>query len=195
MSFCKEGDKPKVKYKFNNSTEQRYESNLSPIEIETGRLTKSSQNEDYDAEGFTIVNASGGRATVINYRTRVGPTTGVQQIQFWSCGNDDWDNRQPDGTYPVWYNQDAPIVGIDRTVKCPPPYPGGDCYLRVKHQNSVIYEVRGECPLTFNIQCGNCPPGHIECKCNAYPGYCCIPCSEIRNGIAAATAQLRGING
>jgi hypothetical protein len=190
MSYCEEGDKPKVKYKFNNGTEQTYESPYSPIDVETGRLAKSSQNEDFDAEGFTLIYSDGQKKTLINYRTRISPTTGQNQEQYWSCGNDDWDNRQPDGTYPIWYNQPLTVVGVDRTIKCPPPYPDGDCYLRVKYQGSVIYEVKGECPLTFDVQCGNCPAGTIECKSNKYPGYCCIPCQGTASKINNVAAKV-----
>ncbi|MBW4571600.1 MAG: hypothetical protein KME31_27360 [Tolypothrix carrinoi HA7290-LM1] len=50
-------------------------------------------------------------------------------------------------------------------------------------------------PPKYEIVCGNrCPEGYIKCACDAYPGYCCIPCSEIRGGIASATSALRSIN-
>lgn len=47
----------------------------------------------------------------------------------------------------------------------------------------------------FNVACGdNCPDGYLRCDCNEYPGYCCIPCSEIKGEIANAKALLRNIN-
>lgn len=47
----------------------------------------------------------------------------------------------------------------------------------------------------WEVDCDDdCPPGTIKCVCPEYPGYCCISCSEMKNGIAAATAAVRGIN-
>jgi hypothetical protein len=56
-------------------------------------------------------------------------------------------------------------------------------------------EKTSDTPPKYNVACGDgCPPNHIKCKCDSYPGYCCIPCNEIKGGIAAATAAVRGIN-
>lgn len=46
----------------------------------------------------------------------------------------------------------------------------------------------------FKISCGDdCPDGQMKCKCDSYPGYCCVSCNEIISGINSATATLRGI--
>lgn len=29
----------------------------------------------------------------------------------------------------------------------------------------------------------DCPDGHLKCMCNTYPGYCCIPCSQIKQAL------------
>lgn len=53
-----------------------------------------------------------------------------------------------------------------------------------------------ECPNgNYEVSCDDdCPEGYMKCTCPEYPGYCCISCSEIKGGIANATAQLRGMN-
>lgn len=59
---------------------------------------------------------------------------------------------------------------------------------------NLIFSDSGE-NITFNVICNDdCPPNHIKCNCPQYPGFCCIPCSEIKNGITAATAAVRKIN-
>ena len=46
----------------------------------------------------------------------------------------------------------------------------------------------------YTISCDNdCPDGYIKCTTTSYPGYCCIPCSEVKGGIANITAMLRNM--
>lgn len=195
MSYCKEGDKPKVEFKFDDSPKRIYYSKVSPIQIETGRYAKDDNNQDYDAEGFEILYSNGSKQTVINYRTRIDPTSGQPNIQFWSCGGKDWDNRQPDGSYSIWYPYPFPVVGINRAVKCPPPYPDGDCYIRVKFNNTLLFEARGKCPSESNVICGNCPPGQCEVKTDRYPGYCCVDCKSTASKINNLVSKARCCDG
>lgn len=38
----------------------------------------------------------------------------------------------------------------------------------------------GDKPPSVKVACDEqCPPHHIRCESNNYPGYCCIPCAEI----------------
>lgn len=192
MYYCKSGDKPRVEYTFNGKNKRIFQSQLAPINITTEQITKNDIGAGFNAEGYTIITADGGRITVHNYRTQKNNT----EIQFWSCGNTDWDNRQPDGSLPIWYPLTSPIVSIDYSKKCPVPIKPSEyeCVLKISYEGNQIYSDSGDCPLNFVVACGNCPNGYIECKTDAYPGYCCIPCNEIRNGIAAATSAIRGIN-
>lgn len=65
----------------------------------------------------------------------------------------------------------------------------------IKDKNgSQLYQKSFNQQPNVDVSCNGCPPNHIKCKCNSYPGYCCIPCDEIKGGIAAATAAVRGIN-
>lgn len=187
--YCEEGNKPKVEYSFKDK-KGIFISKHSPIEVITLIGLKNSNGDKYNAEGFTINFVGGEKRSVINYRTQKGE----KEIQYWSCGGSDWDNRQPDGTYPVWYNSPG-ILSLDYSKKCPPPYPNQDCILTVKYNEIILFSIRGECPLNFNVICGNCPQGTQECKHNAYPGYCCIPCESTVQKIKALALKVGKYNG
>ncbi|MBD2412212.1 hypothetical protein FACHB389_35910 [Nostoc calcicola FACHB-389] len=69
------------------------------------------------------------------------------------------------------------------------------CQIKITGSSNVFTDTV-ECPNgNYEVSCDDeCPLGHIRCECDSYPGYCCIPCSEIRSEIAAATTALRSIN-
>lgn len=190
MSYCQPGDKPIIKYQFSGQNEKVFKSQFAPITIQTGQAKGNIYGEDYNPEGFTIVYVNGIRQTVINYR--INPAN-AGLIQFWTCGRSDWDNRQPDGTYSVWYNNPG-ISSIDYSAKCPAPYPSQNCFIRITHQNIVLHLDRGACPVTFTVNCGNCPDGQEEHKTSIYPGYCCLDCRAIANEIRGITNIVRGVN-
>lgn len=60
----------------------------------------------------------------------------------------------------------------------------GKCKLAIKKGNQLIYEtpeLEGQCPkYTFSCD-DDCPGGRIKCKCDKPPGYCCLPCKDLRN--------------
>jgi hypothetical protein len=185
--YCNESDKPKVKYKSQSKGERIYESRVSPIEVILEPIKRNEYGSDYNAEGYTIKYANGQEGTVINHRLDASG----QNIQFWSCGNSDWDNRQPDGTYPVFYPLGSPIASIDTTKKCPPPIPPQDYAIKIIYEGNVIFRDRSDTQITYEVICGNCPPNHIECKTNKYPGYCCIPCQPTASKINNLAAKVR----
>lgn len=50
-------------------------------------------------------------------------------------------------------------------------------------------------PNDFTVACGDdCPPGTTKCFSTNYPGYCCLPCNEVKNEIRAIASQVRSIN-
>jgi len=59
--------------------------------------------------------------------------------------------------------------------------------------NNKVFEKTGLSP-EIKASCDGCAPGEIKCKSDAYPGYCCIPCSEIKSGIVSLTALVRSKN-
>lgn len=68
------------------------------------------------------------------------------------------------------------------------------CEIYIKHNNQTIFQDRGLCPISFDVQCGDCPQGTLKCNAPGYPGYCCLPCNEIAGEIKAIASQVRRIN-
>lgn len=69
------------------------------------------------------------------------------------------------------------------------------CTIQVSIDGNVVYKDEGDCPVTFDIVCGEgCPPGTTKCFSTNYPGYCCLPCNEMASEIKAIASQVRGLN-
>ena len=69
------------------------------------------------------------------------------------------------------------------------------CTIEIYYQNNRIYYDEGECPTAYNVICGDeCPSGTTKCFSTNYPGYCCLPCSEIKAEIKAILSQVRRLN-
>lgn len=47
----------------------------------------------------------------------------------------------------------------------------------------------------FSVGCDDgCPKGQMKCQCTSYPGYCCIPCNDIKSEIKSIVSTLRSQN-
>lgn len=68
------------------------------------------------------------------------------------------------------------------------------CELAVKKNGFVLFKDQGQCPCNFNVSCGDCPDGTMRCESSGYPGYCCLPCKEIKSEIASLTRQVRSLD-
>lgn len=68
------------------------------------------------------------------------------------------------------------------------------CELQVINNGQIIHIDQGICPCTFSVSCGDCPEGTMRCECAGYPGFCCIPCNELKSGIRSITNYVRSIN-
>lgn len=70
----------------------------------------------------------------------------------------------------------------------------GNGYLvEVTDQGGRIFKkfFPGEQPKV-EVACDDkCPPRQMKCKCEKYPGYCCIPCSSVVPKINNMAAKLR----
>jgi hypothetical protein len=84
------------------------------------------------------------------------------------------------------------------------PYSAGDCagclisaetvkVTITDKNNNKLFEKSGVSPQ-IKVACDGCAPGEIKCSSDAYPGYCCISCSEIKSGIKNATEMIRSFN-
>lgn len=59
----------------------------------------------------------------------------------------------------------------------------------------LLINEQGNCPVSYDVACdSDCPPDTVRCSSDAYPGYCCISCSEIKGEIIAITNQVRSFN-
>jgi len=70
----------------------------------------------------------------------------------------------------------------------------GGCNVTIQDCNgdTIYNNSGGNCSTSF--ACDGCPTGTIQCNCNNYPGYCCLPCQaieeEIQIMIDQATSML-----
>ncbi|BAT56381.1 hypothetical protein NOS3756_53860 [Nostoc sp. NIES-3756] len=204
--YCQVGDKPKVIFRKNGDIQDNtYYSPSSPINVTVTPLDNPNLN---------------GETYAWNFSTNLNPRTTLEQLPFRAIGkltdfrvtgviSTDTVNGQQVANYgaefrdgngnlitgsAVGYLGDTPKLAkilLPNTNKPPEQI----CKLEVKDTSqNILFSASGKCPINYQVACGNCPDGYIECKTDSYPGYCCIPCSELRNGIAAATSALRGIN-
>jgi hypothetical protein len=84
--------------------------------------------------------------------------------------------------------KDFEILSI--TLESPGTTTGYTLSIKDKN-NSEVYSKDFIKKPTYQVACG-CEIGEIQC--GIPPNICCIPCSEIKEGIASATAMLRMIN-
>lgn len=71
----------------------------------------------------------------------------------------------------------------------------GICSIEALYNIQRLFKATGKCPVAYTVSCeGECPPDTVKCLSTNFPGYCCIPCSEIKNEIKAIASQVRSIN-
>lgn len=189
---CEAGDKPIITYRFGNGNNRIYQSQFSPIEIIT-KDTPANGTSNFREEGYTLrfqstqCNGSNCNSIVRDYI--VEPYENTIAVRVRNCFSNTF---AIDSSLVVLNTPNKNITVLDNP-KCPSSS-NKRCSILVTYNNLVIFQDQGDCPCTFEVQCGKCKDGEIECKKSTYPGYCCISCAEIRGGIKAATAQLRSIN-
>ncbi|PAX52853.1 hypothetical protein [Brunnivagina elsteri] len=186
MSYCLEGDKPIVKYKFGTGEYRKFKAETSPITIisktEAIPNTGAYSNLGYQVLYYSVNNLRTEGEAVLDYRLRSDPLliqiygSNAREINLWRCGETDWDTG--------WSGCDITTLVIDPNIKC--PIAGKQrCAIQIfnAENNNLIFQDQGDCPCVFEVQCGNCPDEHIECKVSHYPGYCCVPCASTSNSI------------
>lgn len=192
---CQSGDSPTVEYKFGNGSLRRYKTELAPIEVQS-KLAPVEGSNNFSNDGFEfsfVPGGSGGvRSTGIirDYRlfesiaARVNFGENFSGIEFIGCGQTRFGNTT---------SCDVTSFIINTSKKCPSPQIQR-CSIEIKHKGIIIFQDQGDCPCIFQIQCGKCPEGSIECSKPTYPGYCCLSCSEIKSEIKSMTLALRSKN-
>lgn len=183
--YCEINNKPTLFYKFGNAAEKSIRLGNSPIDILTGQ-TVPSATSNYNPEGFGIRYANYFRwveTTVRDYKIRQNPPGFFYpyHLEYLPCHTNIWSSEQ---YYPG-------SLTIQPERKCQTTAPNSKCFIEVKNLESIsIFKAEGDCPLSYRVQCGNCPEGSFECKCG-----CCLSCGSIRSEIAAMSSILRRING
>lgn len=103
-------------------------------------------------------------------------------------------------SYPfndLWTNEGWVVNSItpvqQQLDNCGTPKPV--CTIKVLHKGQVIFIDKGDCPITFNVTCGEeCPPGTTKCRKSDFPGYCCLPCSSTAAEIINIKNIVQNVN-
>lgn len=120
-----------------------------------------------------------------------------QEISAWANGRNFAGNCQacmiPFTTHCESEKKSRVIVGAkEYTFDAPIQTRHQDGKLTIKDKNNKQFKVSSAAD-GYLIACGDeCPPGHIKCKHNGYPGYCCIPCQSTADKINNLANKLRG---
>ncbi|MEH2302865.1 MAG: hypothetical protein V7K88_28785 [Nostoc sp.] len=184
MGYCNPGDKVKITYQFKNSQSTTYESNVSPIDVTTGKVNPSG-TANYNSEGYRITfNSPQGaygqiQITVVDYQLYTDG--GNNYIRAILCGQTSF-SKNPDGSFADGANITSPVV-IDNTVHCPVvSTPDDKCEITILSNGQTLFQAQGDCPVNFTVACGDeCPNGYCKIDCETYPGYCCINEAEIKS--------------
>jgi hypothetical protein len=200
--YCKDGDKPIVKYSFNGGTQRMFKTKLSPIDIEVKESpVDGSNNSNAEGYGVGFVPGNGNGSfqwfTVTDHKIIQIPTSipdvygYLPRIALKLCGQKKFNIIQPS----VCNGADlytgclatvliASNLQIDLNRKCPSP-DKKRCSILVTHKGKIIYSDQGDCPVSFIVKCGKCEENEIECPSIVYPYYCCHSCAEISAKVRA----------
>jgi hypothetical protein len=70
---------------------------------------------------------------------------------------------------------------------CPP----NQCTIKIVDFNKNEFVDAIKCDSNYQVSCGEeCPPGYCKCQCVAYPGYCCLPCNQVKSGLLNVAKNL-----
>jgi hypothetical protein len=182
-TYCKEGDEPIIKYRFQGDTKDRiHKSRIAPIDVTT-KNTPIEGTENYSNDGFQITfyspnNRSDITIIVRDYRI---VDKGYTSLNFIYCGETKFRGDI--------YGEPSSIR-INTSIKCPPPN-SDRCSIEIAHKGIILFRDQGKCPVTFSVQCSKCPDGQHECKSNIYPYYCCTSCADTARKINNIANKMR----
>lgn len=210
--YCQGKNKAIVTYRFKNNASKKFEANSNqlPINVTTG-LSGNSQRVSASFSGSFDGSVKRSYGFTCEAPVQV-PRNQPVEVYLLSGR---WDDHGSCGSYSTGYGiiktfsgeiligTTAIITGNvvnEQPVECnyavTLQWRYGACEINVFDNNqNNIFNDKGDCPVTFNVTCDDeCPPGHLKLNSPNYPGYCCIPCSEVVGGIKSITAAVRGIN-
>ncbi|MEH2138685.1 hypothetical protein [Nostoc sp.] len=187
---------------FNGQPPTIYESNVSPIDIQTGEAPND-RTENYNSEGYQITfnspQAAFGAisATVVDYKITyldrgIFDSDTAYYIKLISCGDKEF---PPDVGGKPGIKMTSQNVIINNAVKCSiKNNDNSRCEIKILSNGATIFRAEGECPVHFTVACARCPEGTCECHSDSYPGYCCNDCEATSGKIEAISNQLRSKN-
>lgn len=173
--------------------EERVVFNQSPIDVSCQALHPCGRFGAWVIDFVTVSGASGqvqisGYETDIQYFKTVpnaGCRDGNQYNLFFSCN----------GAERLVYESFSCTNGAPSITNAqfnPASSQPTGLVVKDSEGNELFQRNVSEC--TFKVNCDDqCPPEHIKCESDHYPGYCCIPCSEVAGELAGITQQLRQI--
>lgn len=194
MLHCSVDDtKIQINYTFGNGqSETKIIDGISPINIILDNLGKKLLRSNGNAPIVYIAPGAIQNITCTGTFRQIGDRPETQLPCTYIIDRGIITGNKWESNYDSFYSDNTGDMTFDIN------YLADTCFIKVRDlQGKLIFKDSGQCPITYKVECikDKCPEGFMKCKRDAYPGYCCIPCNEIKNEIASITAILRGING
>lgn len=223
MPYCKLGEKPIIKYKFPDKPELTYTSKNAPIEIIvretklTGYMPGAYQADYY----LDIYSSTGAYSSTIHYEP-YPPNTSNQTLintpnKYYyppfdypipirenglssiCCDYSDSTGKRFRGYFNLGGFHERNAIGryVIRDIKWVREDGKAEAYkweIEIIDNKGKVFKDYGVDKPSFKVQCGKCPDGFLECCKTGYPGYCCIPCNEIKAELVAAKKELKRLN-
>ncbi len=193
MTYCSGQTKAIVILKFKNGTEERILSSKPPVSIQ--KSSGVGGIKTIYLRGFAYAGGSQCRE-LPGYEERHGtlPANVTPTLRTGSGGTCGGGSSIQYIVNEIGFNSGTEWARGSVSIR--QEYDAGNCNIKITDQSGTIYEksISQACP-EHEVSCGDeCPEGYIKCECFGYPGYCCIPCSEIKSEIKGLTSIVRGIN-
>lgn len=214
MSHCELGEKATFIYSFKNKKEDKYITNKSPVRVKEeregvtfngGQCKEVLYGVDFEfGSGFrdssTVYGAVGGiRIRLVetepNYYTGYNEIlcqgdriSGYSEQQYWlEVGRNP--NQRRTETIKI-----IRVTRLDGKGDSCGDLPGTCKLFLYSNTNDLIHFAFGDSPCNWEVVCGDsCPNGFLKCKSTNHPGYCCIPCNEIKAELIAARLAIRSL--
>jgi hypothetical protein len=66
------------------------------------------------------------------------------------------------------------------------------CQIIATSVGGAVYKSKKGTKCSFEVVCDeDCPPDHVRCETNAYPGYCCVPCKPTAEKINNLASKIK----
>jgi len=66
------------------------------------------------------------------------------------------------------------------------------CQIIATSEGGAVYRSKKGTKCSFEVGCDDkCPPDHVRCETNAYPGFCCVPCKPTAEKINNLASKIK----